>query len=438
MAEVSLYIDFRNVEDKNGPATLKLRVYVNRDNIRFFKTKLSLTTDQFNNSYHSKNPRGDNKDLKAKIKATLDKAEKIIEDLGDGFTFEKFENQLYKSSYDKNNIVSYFNEYIKELDTDDRVGTADLYRLTIKSILQFKGGDKPAISINFQTITVKFLDDYEKWFTKEVEGKKTKSLTSVGMYLRNLRFIFNQAIAKGDITADSYPFGKDKYNIPTGSNTKKAIDNETLKIMYKVDLLDDSSLKMARDYWFFSYQCNGMNFKDIASLRFRDISENSFSFKRQKTKRTIKAKNIAPILVPITVPVRDFINKYGNKDHKPDNFVFPIFTRDMNEKEKMKVNRNFIRLVNENMQRLADKLGLKIRIGTMAARHSFTTKVTKAAGLEFAQEALGHTSLNTTQNYWAGFETKVKTEIANSMLDFDEEVKKPVKKWRRKNKIIFI
>jgi hypothetical protein len=46
--------------------------------------------------------------------------------------------------------------------------------------------------------------------------------------------------------------------------------------------------------------------------------------------------------------------------------------------------------------------------------------VTRAIGLEFAQEALGHTTLVATQNYWAGFNSDVKKEMADSLMNFDE------------------
>lgn len=431
MPVVTLYLDDRD-KQPGEPAPLKYRVYVNRNNIRHFKTNLTLTKIDFAASYLNAELSDDEKKLlkltrkqcqalKTNIEAIKVKADKIVESLekNNEFTFQSFERMLYKSYYDKTNVVTCFEDYIKELDADDRVGTADVYRSSLKSLQEFKGNGKPAAVISFNEITVKFLESYEKWFTKEVEGKPVKKLTSVGMYLRNLRFIFNEAIRRGDISADAYPFGKGKYVIPTGSNTKKAIENAALKALYTADLEPGSTMKVCRDYWFFSFQCNGMNFKDIASLRFKNLSESSFSFVREKTKRTVKAKNIAPIMVPITEQVRAFINEYSNSDKNPDNYVFPIFSRGMDEKERKRVNRNFIRLVNDNVQRLADSLDLKIKIRTMTARHSFTTKVTKAAGLEFAQEALGHTSMNTTQNYWAGFETETKKEIANKLLDFD-------------------
>jgi site-specific recombinase XerD len=64
------------------------------------------------------------------------------------------------------------------------------------------------------------------------------------------------------------------------------------------------------------------------------------------------------------------------------------------------------------MKKLVSNSGLEIKARTMEARHTFTTKAARKMRLEFAQEALGHTSMATTQNYWAGFESKMKIEVA--------------------------
>lgn len=70
------------------------------------------------------------------------------------------------------------------------------------------------------------------------------------------------------------------------------------------------------------------------------------------------------------------------------------------------------------MKSLVNQLNLSIKLGTMVARHSFTTQVTRTMGLEFAQEALGHTTLVATQNYWKGFEKETKKEMAIKLMDF--------------------
>lgn len=113
------------------------------------------------------------------------------------------------------------------------------------------------------------------------------------------------------------------------------------------------------------------------------------------------------------------IERYGTKPALPDNYVFPVLDKSMDEKEKMRVNQNFIRFVNQHIQKLAKDLGLDTDISTYYARHTFTTAaIRNGAKMEFVQESLGHHSMATTQNYWAGFEDDVKQEIADKLMDF--------------------
>jgi integrase/recombinase XerD len=46
--------------------------------------------------------------------------------------------------------------------------------------------------------------------------------------------------------------------------------------------------KRARAYWLFSYFANGMNPKDIASLKYSNIHEEYIIFERAKTERSLR------------------------------------------------------------------------------------------------------------------------------------------------------
>ena len=45
--------------------------------------------------------------------------------------------------------------------------------------------------------------------------------------------------------------------------------------------------EVAFDYWVFSFISNGMNFKDIAFLKYGNINGDFIEFRRAKTKRTV-------------------------------------------------------------------------------------------------------------------------------------------------------
>jgi integrase/recombinase XerD len=413
-AEVSLYLDMRRPL-KSGAYPLKLHVYFTAKMERWYATGYKLSNEQFEQSYLAAKPRGEHKELKIELDAIIQKAAELTKELGDKFTFEKFERKMFRSKASTNNVIEHFSGYVKVLEKNEQIGTASSYDCSIKSITAYlsEGKKNPVTHIPFTALSADVLNKYEQWMVA-----KNNSKTTVGIYMRNLRAIFNRAIAAGDIDPELYPFKT--YKIPNGKNVKKALESPDLNVLYTAEVVTGSFMERARDFWFFSYQCNGMNFRDIAELKFKDIHDTYFSFLRHKTKNTTK-EDPSPIIVPITSYVKDFIEKYANEKGKSNDYVFPIFQTDMSAKERHRVNQNFIRFVNQHMQKLVDQLGLSLKLGTMVARHSFTTQVTRTMGLEFAQEALGHTTMHTTQNYWKGFENEAKKNMAEKLMEFLEK-----------------
>jgi hypothetical protein len=65
--------------------------------------------------------------------------------------------------------------------------------------------------------------------TKNEENQQL-SRSTIGIYLRPLRSIFNEAIADGIIKKEKcYPFGKRKYQIPTSKKQRKHLNWMTFK-----------------------------------------------------------------------------------------------------------------------------------------------------------------------------------------------------------------
>ena len=343
------------------------------------------------------------------------KAEKVIKELGGRVTVESFEKKMFRRNSDSDNVFYYYQNYIEKLLRDGQAGTASSYSSSLKSLKSFIHATKRRFAsvLPFATVTIDFLNQYESWMNSEGKEK-----TTVGIYLRPLRALFNIAIAEGDIEAEVYPFGKRKYQIPGGRNIKKSLNKAGLSALYKYPVEANSHLEKARDFWFFSYQCNGINFRDIAELKFKNVSVDTITFVRNKTKNTTRA-HTKPIIISITPYVSIILNKYSNPSGLPDDYVFPIFHTGMDPVQKLKANQNFIRFVNQHIKKVARLAGLPEDISTYSARHSYTTvAIRNGATMEYIQESLGHQSMSTTQNYWGGFEESVKTEIANKLMDF--------------------
>lgn len=244
-----------------------------------------------------------------------------------------------------------------------------------------------------------------------------RSRTTVSMYLRALRTVFNTAITDKEIDAEVYPFGKNKYQPPTVRNVKKALSQNHLKQLFDAKPNTPEQTK-AKDFWFFSYACNGMNIKDIALLKYENIQEDKIIFYRAKTINTSKTD-----LKPVTVYLNDFskaiIKKYGNENTNKKEYIFPIIS----DKESEIINhnkiKNFTKFINQYLKKLAISEGITSDISTYWARHSFATNsIRNGATMEFVMEALSHNNMKTTVGYFAGFEDKDKKEFMQKLINF--------------------
>ncbi|MEJ2905490.1 phage integrase SAM-like domain-containing protein [Pedobacter panaciterrae] len=248
-ATISLYHDTRRVLD-DGNYPVKLRVYFGI--AKLFETGSSLSKEEFERAYNEPRPRGRYKEIQVELKAIESRAAEIIKNLP-SFSFDRFKRELYRNKTSVNNIIDHYNDYITELGNLEKEGTKSNYQCSINSIKSFvnQGRKNPVTQIGFDKINPSFLNKYENWMIESGNSR-----TTVGIYLRPLRKIFNAAIETRDIAPELYPFKQ--YKIPTGKNTKKNLESDVLKSLYTADLQNDCHQEKARDFWFFSYQCNCM------------------------------------------------------------------------------------------------------------------------------------------------------------------------------------
>jgi integrase len=243
-----------------------------------------------------------------------------------------------------------------------------------------------------------------------------RSPNTIGMRIRALRAIFNEAIEMKIIKRENcYPFGKRRYQIPAGRNLKKALSKEEIARIYYYNT-DVEDIRRARDYWIFCYFGNGMNPKDVAYLTFKDVQEEFIVFTRAKTERSTRS-NPKLISVYITKEMKLIIDRLGNKfTGNPDEFIFPIIDKGLNPLERFEQNKMFIRFINDRMKIIASDLGITRKVTTIVTRHSFSTHLKHdGASTEFIQEALGHTDKKTTENYLDSFENEVKKAFAKKL-----------------------
>ena len=232
------------------------------------------------------------------LKNSFEKVEEIVKGLvSEGaFSFDTLNIRLSKGTSETVNTA--FKAKINTLDKEERTGSQLYYTSVLRSVSLFAGDN-----IRFDSITVDWLKRYEKHLLKE-----GKAYTTVGIYMRAIRAIVNEAKRGGIIKEAQYPFGKDRYEIPQGEGRKLALNMQQIKAV--VTYSDGrEATERYRDLWFFSYLCNGINFTDLLKLRYSNIVGDEICFYRQKTIRTSKTKK--EIQATITPEMKIIINQIG-------------------------------------------------------------------------------------------------------------------------------
>lgn len=390
----TFFLDQRR-ELNGGYYPIKMTVYYLGDKKRY-KTKFFATASEYEKIQSSKlrdeSLKKQKTEMYSWLKEQSDMAAKIapfsIIDFEAVFLKEKKSAQKPELS---DSLKVQFDIYIASLKKKNRITTATTYQTAFNSIDSFKK------NLKFAHITDDFLDAYEQWMILN-----KKSLTTVGFYLRALRAIYNIAMDKGIIEAKLYPFKK--YTIPAPRKSKRALKKEEIKMLLKHQATTITKQR-ALDFWIFSFICNGINFKDIALLKNENIQGDFIEFRRAKTINT-KRQNTLPIRVPISEMTKEIIKKWGSTSKEPDDYIFPILEHGMNAEQIEKRVDTFIRNTNKSLNKIgANDLKLSLKLTTMVSRHSFaTTQKNNNVSRDYLKESLGHSNIQTTENYLSSFE----------------------------------
>ncbi|WP_031530533.1 tyrosine-type recombinase/integrase [Dyadobacter crusticola] len=391
-----------------------------------------------------------------KLRPYIDKATHLASSISP-FSFEAFRESFLDETPEENknvdntNVLAALNEKAALMRRESRLGNALNYELVGKSLLRFINSmsdedkveflnyspvpkrnvpaEQPPI-LRFEHITKDFLKVYEQWMLVHGKAQKKKvqpgeipnmdtpaSLTTVGIYCRHLRSVYNDAIEAGHVDRACYPFGKNRYIIPAGANIKKALKKEDVMKIINYPCKPGFEQR-ARDLWVFSYLSNGMNFADILKLKVADLDleTNQISFVRQKTARATKggSKRIRINLIPFSEEV---IDRWKTQSSRPSSFLFDILKEGMDVEQQKKTIQQVIKITNQYMRGIAKQLEITGDVNTYAARHSFSTILLQSeAPIAFISQALGHANIKTTEAYLGSFDDEKTKKYLKALI----------------------
>lgn len=329
---------------------------------------------------------------------------------GRPFTFNLFESVFFS----KETSTGYMNVFTAQLNRilgEGRVGTYRAYKNAYDAFNAFLGGRE----ISPYDVTVDLLRDFEQYLKNE--RKRKAGATTVGMYARALRAIYNLCADQDPMLKQYYPFGgRGKFKIgDTRKAGKKgdALTAEEIRTFISIDVEAGSPMWEAKLYWLFSFYCQGMNFRDICFLRYANIQGDVIRYTRQKTKRTDDQEILE---ISITPAIREILDALRDPGGRVSSFVFPIVPEA--EKNPLAVEAvvlQKIKTTNKWLKRVCVANGLP-SVTTYWSRHSYANLL-KSTGtsVEMIRELLGHSDIRTTEHYLKRFDLTRRNEVNKAL-----------------------
>lgn len=303
-------------------------------------------------------------------------------------------------------VQEYINSIIEELVNNGKIGNSIAYADCRRALSRFLGNE--FTNLTFPTIDVSFLRKLEGYLL----GTGLKE-SSVSVYMRTLRAVFNRAIQDKLVKKDLYPFDDYKISKLNVQPHHRALDKSKLKLILKLKLDATDTRFHSHNYFVFSYYCWGINLIDIGLLKWKNIQNNRLVYIRSKTGKLYN--------IPILEPAQHIVDFYKNYQQHvgADDYVFPILNKEVHitplqiKYRTQKINKR----TNKDLQAIANQLGIEEKITTYVARHSFATNLRDLdVSTSKIQHMMGHASERTTQGYLDSFKNNELDEAAKLLL----------------------
>lgn len=198
----------------------------------------------------------------------------------EGLTTKQIKQILVGEDISDVDFYGYAKRRIQELKDAGRTGTANSYSDSVERLKEFTKTEW----LPFNQMDKKFLENFVTH--KKKEGK---SINSIGVYLRSIRALYNDAIE--DLNKDgmdplikNYPFHK--FKIEVSSTKDRSIDLDILKKIKDVEL--SGMEEIARDICLLIFYFIGVNVKDLFYCK--GLEKGRFVYTRAKGKKEYSIK----------------------------------------------------------------------------------------------------------------------------------------------------
>lgn len=356
---------------------------------------LSCRANEWNTKSGRISKRVSNHEIKnALIRQKQVLAEKIIGEMAledKPFSWEEFKTRFGRNG-ETVTVHEFLDEFIHELKQKKKIGNMRKYKQLKGMLLNFNS----STALKFSGIDYTFCVKFETYLhTRDVKK------ATLHFYFRTLRAVCNEAIRRGYMRKDDYPFStqfnRSGFSIAhlKGDLNPKPLSLMEIEKLKAFQVLEYPELEQSYDVFMFLFYARGLNFTDLVNLTKENLVGDRLNYIRQKTGKLYSIK--------ISDPMRRIIKKY-----RTEQYLFPYMINAPKDLEKRyDLARSKLKQLNDDLKQIGQVLETNIPVTSYVARYSYTNVlVQNDVPAPKIKEALGQSSLDVTQHYIAKFKNE--------------------------------
>ena len=229
------------------------------------------------------------------------RAEEMLSELqaqGNDWTLRDFQEKFV--GIKAIDFFTFLNEKISQLREIGKIGNAQVYTDTKNAVSRFH----TTKHLSFREIDYNFLNRFEH-FLRKGDCKDT----TISIYMRTIRALFNKAIKEKRCKANLYPFREYQINQLDHSTRKRALSKSDIDKLFAIEPDPNTTQLLSKHLFMFSFYNMGMNFHDIVRLKWSDVKGERITYQRAKTKKQFSIRILAPVQ-----EILDFYRHHGRSD----------------------------------------------------------------------------------------------------------------------------
>ncbi len=310
---------------------------------------------------------------------------------------QEFLNRNKKATITLN---AFMHEKEKQLRKSNRHGYADLWKYAESFLMRALKKE-----ITFDEFSLKTILKLEMHHL----SLNPDGINGLSAYLRLIRTAYYDYAKENNIEIYNNPWNK--YTIRKKRTRKRATSGDIIKMFRDYKTVPGTMKHDAQQFYMLSFYLAGINLIDLARLKVKQIYDGKIHYTRTKVDEELT--------IPVPPQAQAILDEYL-KGKGPDDYVLPIFEKNKNAGDNLKIYKSRRSTYNKHINEIFKAIGVVSdkRITFYSARHSWATRANELnKPITAISQGLGHTSIKTTQIYLEELQDNVLDDINRDIID---------------------